>query len=48
GGLDVAFFIVYVGQTERTPENYEAAKQEALAKFDAIHRMTDSLYPEQI
>ncbi len=38
GGLDAGFFIVYYGQTERTPENYEAAKAGALTKFDAIHR----------
>ena len=25
GGLDVGFFVVYVGQTERTPGNYESA-----------------------
>ncbi len=40
GGLDAGFFIVYYGQTERTPENYEAAKAGALTKFDAIHRAT--------
>jgi len=48
GGLDVAFFIVYVGQTERTPENYERAKADALTKFEAIHRMTDEMYPDRI
>ena len=48
GGLNTAFFIVYVGQTERTPENYEKAKQDAMTKFDAIHRMTDEMYPERI
>ncbi|QXD16361.1 dipeptidase [Rhodocaloribacter litoris] len=48
GGLDAAFFIVYVGQTERTPENYEKAKADALVKFDAIHRMTEELYPDLI
>ncbi len=48
GGLDAAFFIVYVGQTARTAENYHKAKQAALRKFDAIHRMTDMLYPERI
>jgi len=47
GGLDVGFFIVYVGQTERTPQNYEAAQEGALTKFDAIHRMTE-MYPDQI
>ena len=48
GGLDAAFFIVYVGQTERTPENYEQAKADAMTKFNAIHRMTDSLYSDRI
>ncbi len=48
GGLDTAFFIVYVRQRERTPENYESTKREALEKFAAIHRMTDSMYPDRI
>src|SRR5687767_13995329 len=38
GGLDVGFFVVFVGQTPRTPENYERAKADAMTKFDAIHR----------
>jgi membrane dipeptidase len=48
GGLDVGFFVVYVGQTARTEENYATAKEEAMTKFTAIHRMTDEMYPEQI
>jgi len=48
GGLDAAFFIVYVGQTERTLENYARAKEQAMVKFNAIHRMTDEMYPDQI
>ena len=47
GGLDAGFFIVYVGQTERTPENYEQAKTDAMTKFNAIHRMSE-MYPELI
>ncbi len=47
GGLDTAFFIVYVGQEERTPVNYLNARADALAKFDAIHRMVE-LYPDEI
>ncbi|MDA0708463.1 MAG: dipeptidase, partial [Proteobacteria bacterium] len=47
GGLDSAFFIVYVGQTARTPEGYVEAKEKAMRKFSAIHRMTDH-YPERI
>lgn len=48
GGLDAVFFVVYVGQTQRTEENYAAAKKLAIRKFDAIHRMTDELYSDQI
>ena len=46
GGLDVGFFIVYVGQGER--DQYEFAKERAMAKFDAIHRMTEEMYPDKI
>lgn len=48
GGLDGAFFIVYVGQSPRTEENYLKAKTDAFVKFDAIHRMTDWLYSDHI
>jgi membrane dipeptidase len=37
GGLDGAFFAVYVGQGPRTPEGNEKARQTALAIFDSIH-----------
>jgi membrane dipeptidase len=47
GGLDSAFFIVYVGQTERNAANYVQAQADALTKFDAIHRMTET-YPDLI
>ncbi|GMR13734.1 MAG: pyoverdine-tailoring dipeptidase-like protein PvdM [Gemmatimonadota bacterium] len=48
GGLNTAFFAVYVGQTERTPGNYEQAKADAMTKFEAVHRMADEMYPDQI
>ncbi|HEX6995048.1 MAG TPA: dipeptidase [Gammaproteobacteria bacterium] len=48
GGLDAAFFAVYVGQAARTEEGYAAARRDALIKFDAIHRMTEELYPDLI
>ncbi|MDY6981529.1 MAG: dipeptidase [Pseudomonadota bacterium] len=48
GGLDAAFFIVYVPQTARDETGYLAAKADAFAKFDAIHRMTDNLYADRI
>lgn len=47
GGLDAAFFVVYVGQTARTPDNYARAQADALTKFAAIHRMA-ARYPERI
>src|ERR1043166_4284524 len=40
GGLDVSFFIAYVGQGELTPAGYDAAYRAAVAKFDAVHRLT--------
>jgi membrane dipeptidase len=48
GGLDVAFFVVYVGQTARTPENYARAQDQAMTKFNAIHRMAKELCPGEI
>jgi membrane dipeptidase len=48
GGLDAAFFIVYVGQGDLTPEAYEKAYTAAVEKFDAIHRLTGAIAPEQI
>ena len=48
GGLDIGFFIVYVGQTERTEENYAKAKADAMTKFEGIHRMANELCPDQI
>ena len=48
GGLDAAFFIVYVGQGLLTPEGYEDAHAAALEKFDAIHRLTEEIAPDRI
>jgi len=48
GGLDVAFFIAYVGQGERTPEGYAHAREAAETKFAAIHKMADDMYPDLI
>jgi len=55
GGLDVSFFIVYVGQQD--PRNvadalqaggYDRAYRAAIAKFDAIHRLTEQIAPNEI
>lgn len=48
GGLDAVFFIAYVEQTKRDPAGYAEAASEALAKFAAVHRMTDEQYPNEI
>ena len=48
GGLNTGFFIVYVGQTARTEQNYAQAKEEAMTKFNGIRRMTNELYPDRI
>ena len=48
GGLDAAFVNVYVAQEERTEESYAKAKADALVKFEAIHRMAETMYPDRI
>ncbi len=48
GGLDVAWFIVYTGQDTLTTEGYAKASENAMAKFDAIHRLCEEIAPDQI
>jgi membrane dipeptidase len=48
GGLDAAFFIVYVGQGPLTQEGYDRAYQQALEKFAAIHRLAEDIAPKRI
>ena len=48
GGLDAAFFIVYVGQGPQTAEGYEKAYAQATAKFDAVHRLAEVIAPDRI
>ena len=52
GGLDASFFIVYVGQDRSadafTPAGYARAYKEAIAKFDAIHRLCEQIAPDRI
>src|SRR5438094_411110 len=48
GGLDVSFFIVYVGQGELIPAGYDNAYRLAIAKFDAVHRLTEQIAPREI
>ena len=46
GDMDVAFFIVYVGQALPTEEEYAKAYQQAIEKFDAIHHFTEKIAPD--
>ncbi len=48
GGMDVTFMIVYVGQGPLTPEGFDGAYRQAVAKFDAIHRLTEQIAPDRI
>src|SRR3984893_12670390 len=48
GGLDVSFRIVYVGQGPLTPQGYDRAYRDAVAKFDAVHRLTEQIAPKEI
>lgn len=48
GGLDVAWFIVYTGQEELTPAGFEKAYENAMSKFDAIHRLVNEIAPDKI
>jgi membrane dipeptidase len=55
GGLDVSFMIVYVGQSSPPqapdafePSGYERAYKAAIEKFDAVHRLTKEIAPQQV
>lgn len=48
GGLDVAWFIVYTGQDSLSVKGFANAYDNALSKFDAIHRLVNEYAPEQI
>jgi microsomal dipeptidase-like Zn-dependent dipeptidase/photosystem II stability/assembly factor-like uncharacterized protein len=48
GGLDAAFFAVYVGQGALTPDGYASAYKQAVEKFDAIHRLAEQIAPDKI
>ncbi len=48
GGMDVSFMIVYVGQGPLTPEGFDNAYRQAVAKFDAVHRLTEKIAPDRI
>jgi membrane dipeptidase len=45
GGLDGAFFIVFVPQGPLDESGYEQAYQQAMVKFDALRRLTEQMHP---
>lgn len=48
GGIDVTWLIVYTGQEELAPAGYQVAYEQAMAKFDAIHRLVKEIAPTEI
>ena len=48
GGLDVAWFIVYTGQDSLTDTGFKKAYETAMSKFNAIHKLTEEIAPNQI
>ncbi len=48
GGVDVTWLIVYTGQGELTPAGYKAAHEQAMTKFNAIHRLVEEIAPDEI
>ncbi|WP_411030806.1 dipeptidase [Spongiimicrobium sp. 3-5] len=48
GGLDVSWLIVYTGQDSLNAEGYAKAKENAMAKFKAIHRLCEEFAPNEM
>ena len=48
GGLDVAWFIVYTGQDSLTKTGFEKAYNNAMSKFNAIHKLVNDIAPNDI
>jgi microsomal dipeptidase-like Zn-dependent dipeptidase len=48
GDLDVSFLVVHVPQGPLTPAGYSDAYRLAVAKFDAVHRLTEQIAPKEI
>ncbi len=48
GGLDVGWFIVYTGQGDLDDAGFDAAYENAISKFDAIHWLADEKAPDEI
>ena len=48
GGLDVAWFVVYTSQDSLTDNGYKKAYDNAMSKFDAIHRLINNYANDKI
>jgi len=48
GGLDVTWLVVYTGQGDLDEAGYAAAYENAIAKFEAIHWLTEEMAPDRI
>lgn len=48
GGLDAVWLVVYTGQGELNKAGYDNAYQQAMEKFAAIHRLTDTIAPSRV
>jgi membrane dipeptidase len=48
GGMNVSFMIAYVGQGPLTPEGFDGAYRQVVEKFDAVHRLTEKIAPDNI
>ncbi len=48
GGLDVAWLIVYTGQDTLSVDGYAKASDNAMSKFEAIHKLCEEIAPDQI
>lgn len=48
GGLKGVFLAVFVGQSPQlNEEGYKRAYDQAMAKFDAVHRVAEKMYPDR-
>ena len=48
GDLNVVWLVVYTRQLELNEEGYKNAYQDAMNKFDAIHRLCKEFAPDQV
>ncbi len=48
GGLDVSWLIVYTAQDSPNEQGYDKARANAMAKFNAIHKLCEEIAPDKI